>query len=117
MGIPILPSIDLYWSSDPFFKKILENLHLNDISKTPSKTSPEYNKLYKVRPVLDMINSACQREAKQTTSQSIDEAMIRFKGVTSLKQYMPGKPIKRGFKVWVRADSVTGYVLHRKKCR
>ena len=23
---------------------------------------------------------------------------------------MPAKPIKRGFKVWVRADSVTGYV-------
>lgn len=128
MGIHVLPSIDLYWSSDPFFrvdeiaqvmtckrfKKILENLHLNDNSMTPSKTSPEYDKLYKVRPVLDMINSACQREAKQTNSQSIDEAMIRFKGVSSLKQYMPAKPIKRGFKVWVRADSVTGYVYEFK---
>ena len=26
-----------------------------------------------------------------------------------MKQYMPMKPVKRGFKVWVRADSVTGY--------
>ena len=26
-----------------------------------------------------------------------------------MKQYMPKKPVKRGFKVWVRADSVTGY--------
>ena len=26
-----------------------------------------------------------------------------------MKQYMPIKPIKRGFKVWVRADAVTGY--------
>lgn len=124
MGIHVLPSIDLYWSSDPFFrvdeiaqvmtckrfKKFLENLHLNDNSKTPAKTSQEYDKLYKVRPVLELLNCACQREAKQTTSQSIDEAMIRFKGVSSLKQYMPAKPIKRGFKVWVRADSVTGYV-------
>ena len=26
-----------------------------------------------------------------------------------MKQYVPLKPTKRGFKVWVRADSVTGY--------
>ncbi|KAJ0169398.1 hypothetical protein K1T71_014985 [Dendrolimus kikuchii] len=58
-----------------------------------------------------MSNTACQREAKKTTSQSIDEAMIRFKGISSLKQYMPAKPIKRGFKFWVRADSSTSYVF------
>ena len=40
---------------------------------------------------------------------SIDEAMIPFKGRSALKQYLPLKPIKRGFKVWVLADSVTGY--------
>ncbi|CAG5040310.1 unnamed protein product [Parnassius apollo] len=80
------------------FKKFLENLQLNDNSKAPAKTSNEYDKLYKVRPVLEMLNNACQREAKRTTSQFIDEAMIRFKGVSSLKQYMPAKPIKRGFK-------------------
>ena len=26
-----------------------------------------------------------------------------------MKQYMPLKPVKRGFKVWVRADAVSGY--------
>ena len=26
-----------------------------------------------------------------------------------MKQYLPKKPIKRGFKVWVRAKSQTGY--------
>ncbi|XP_018401793.1 PREDICTED: piggyBac transposable element-derived protein 4-like [Cyphomyrmex costatus] len=31
--------------------------------------------------------------------------MIKFKGRSSLKQYMPAKPIKRGYKCWVRADS------------
>ena len=30
-------------------------------------------------------------------------------GRSSMKQYMPMKPVKRGFKVWVRADAVTGY--------
>ena len=36
--------------------------------------------------------------------------MIKFKGRSSMKQYLPKKPVKRGFKVWVRADAVTGYV-------
>ena len=41
---------------------------------------------------------------------SIDEAMIAFKRRSSMKQYVPKKPIKRGFKAWVRVDAVTGYV-------
>ena len=36
--------------------------------------------------------------------------MVPYKGRSSLKQYMPQKPTKRGFKVWVRADSTNGYV-------
>ena len=36
--------------------------------------------------------------------------MIKFKGRCSLKQYLPKKPIKRGFKIWALADSVNGYV-------
>lgn len=27
-----------------------------------------------------------------------------------MKQYLPKKPTKRGFKIWVRADSTNGYV-------
>ena len=42
---------------------------------------------------------------------SVDEAMIPFKGRSSLKQYLPLKPIKRDIKVWMRADAVSGYVL------
>ena len=38
--------------------------------------------------------------------------MIKFKGRSSLKQYLPMKPIKRGFKVWVRADSHNGYLCN-----
>ena len=41
---------------------------------------------------------------------SIDEVMIPFKGRSSLKQYMPLKPVRRGIKVWVWADASNGYV-------
>lgn len=36
--------------------------------------------------------------------------MIEYKGKTSLKQYMPMKPIKRGIKMWCRADSTNDYL-------
>jgi len=35
--------------------------------------------------------------------------MIPFKVRSTLKQYVPLKPIKRGIKVWVRTDSKNGY--------
>ena len=41
-----------------------------------------------------------------------DEAMIKFQGRSSLKQYMPMKPIKRGIKVWILGDSTNGYFSH-----
>ena len=69
-----------------------------------------YDRLHKIRPLLTKMNANFHKQAVSSTSQSIDEAMIRFKGRASFRQYMPMKPIKRGFKVWVRADAKTRYV-------
>ena len=41
---------------------------------------------------------------------SVDEAIISFKGRSTLKQYLPLKPIKRLIKVWMRADADNGFV-------
>ena len=38
--------------------------------------------------------------------------MTKFKGRSSLKQYQPMKPIKRGIKVWQRCDALTGYTYY-----
>ena len=46
-----------------------------------------------------------------TAQQAIDEHMVKFKGQHAMKQYMPMKPIKRGFKMWCRNDSATGYLF------
>ena len=50
-----------------------------------------------------------QRLYMPTQNQAIDEAMIPFKGRSGVKQCMPKKPVKRGIKVWVRADSANGF--------
>lgn len=124
MGLSPLPDADLYWSTDPFYnnpeisevlsrtryKKITENLHLRDNSTAPPKNSPRHDKLYKLRTVIDTLNEVFQNQTSNSSNQSIDECMVKFKGRSSLKQYMPKKPIKRGFKIWARCDATTGYL-------
>lgn len=124
MGLNPLPDMELYWSSDSFynnpeisrvfpiarFKKITENLHLNDNSIEPPRDSINFDKLYKLKPLITTLNEVYQNEAYNSSVQSIDECMVKFKGRCSLKQYMPKKPIKRGFKIWARCDAKTGYL-------
>jgi hypothetical protein len=125
MGIHQLPHLKNYWSSDPIlgvpavsnvisakrFKKIVENIHLNDNQSNKDRTDPDYDKLHKVRPVIEQLNLNFKKNIKSSSYLSVDEAMIKFKGRTSLKQYMPMKPVKRGYKAWCLADSTTGYIL------
>ena len=68
------------------------------------------DRLYKVRPIISAIVAACRNNYRPNREQAIDEAMVAFKGRSSMKQYNPIKPVKRGFKIWVRADSHNGYV-------
>ncbi|XP_066581313.1 piggyBac transposable element-derived protein 4-like [Prorops nasuta] len=118
MGIKKLPSYRDYWSSDPKlndsfmqslmpvvrFGFILGNLHISDNRTEPKKGKPNYDKLYKLRPLLNSLEKNFKTYWKPSKYQSIDESMIKFKGRSSLKQYLPAKPIKRGYKCWIRAD-------------
>ena len=38
--------------------------------------------------------------------------MVGFKGCSSLKQYLPMKSTKRGFKIWCVCDAATGYMCN-----
>lgn len=123
MGIKKLPSYRDYWSSicemrDRYisskmpvnrFGWYLSKLHLNDNSLIKSRNEPGFDKLFKIRPILDILTVTFKSCYKPTRIQSIDESMIAFKGRSSIKQYMPNKPTKRGYKVWTRADAF-GYV-------
>ncbi|XP_055377144.1 piggyBac transposable element-derived protein 4-like [Condylostylus longicornis] len=84
-------------------------MHLNNQVLEPKKTHPDYDKLYKVRPFIKTLSETFTKYYKPKKNISIDESMIRFKGRSCLRQYMPKKPIKWGYKIWVRADE-QGYV-------
>ena len=60
---------------------------------------------------MNHFNQAFSYAIGPTSEQAIDEHIIKFKGQHSMKQYMPLKPIKRGFKMCCRNDSATGYLF------
>ncbi|CAG4957188.1 unnamed protein product [Parnassius apollo] len=128
MSINPLADINTYWSTDEFFrnpvickvmplkrfKKITQNLHISNISTEAPRNSPDYDKLGKIRLAISILNKVFQDNVQVSEFNSIDESMIRFKGRSHMKQYMPKKPIKRGYKCWARADSLTGYLYEFK---
>ena len=123
MGINRLPALDDYWSSDhtlrysPIadrisrdrFREISRYLHFADNSTLVPKGSPGYDRLGKVRPVIDHLSKQFADIYEPHKEVAVDEAMIKFTGRSAVKQYMPMKPVKRGIKVWVLADSHNGY--------
>ena len=124
MSMHRLPNIRDYWSRDWIlgvpslaktmtvarFETVTRYLHLNDNSKMPARDSPGFDKLFKLRPFLNSIRANFLSQYVPHKQVAIDEAMIKFKGRSSLKQYMPMKPIKRGIKMWCRADGINGYL-------
>ena len=124
MGLVELPSLHDYWQRDPLFNcpaiaermardrflEIHKYLHFVDNSSLIPPGDPGYDRLCKVRGVLEMIEERFAALYNPSRESSIDEAMVPYKGRSSLKQYMPKKPVRRGLKVWMRADSINGYV-------
>lgn len=114
-----VPHIEMYWSQNKSlgnrtiqsaitrdrFKLLSSKLYFNKPVK-PEGAS----KTYYVDELIQCLKYTFQKARTESTFQSIDESMIKFKGRSSMKQYMPKKPIKRGIKAWTRSDAGTGYI-------
>ena len=122
MGLVPLPELSGYWTSDPYFHyapiaerisrhrfmEITRYLHFTNNDDLIQRGQPGYDRLGKVQPVINAISKSltdCYNVSKEIV---VDEAMIPFQGRSSLKQYLPKKPVKRGIKVWCLADSSNG---------
>ena len=126
MGLVRLPELKDYWKNDPDFnyppfsdkisrtrfRHISQFMHFVDNDVLPTRGEVGYDRLGKIKPIITGIADAIQAAYSPGKEVSVDEAMIPFQGCSSLKQFLPLKPIKRGIKVWSLADSNNGYI-HR----
>lgn len=116
-----LPNARDYWSANNHrsvhiiqsqmpmkrFEKIRELLHFNDKSQMPDRNDPNRDRLYLIRPVIDTLNRTFSTVPKLDRL-SVDEQMCSTKMGSYMKQYLPNKPKKWGFKLFVLCDTM-GY--------
>lgn len=107
MSIVKLPQLRMYWSKETRipsvadvmpvnrFEKIKQFFHCYDNTKNLPSTDKDYDKLFKVRPVIESLKEKCT-QIPQEEFHSVDEQIIPTKSHTSLRQYLPNKPNKWG---------------------
>ena len=68
------------------------------------------DKGYKIRPIINQLNKSFQESYSNEPKKTIQEHMTKFKGRSSMRQYLKMKPIKHGFKWWFRCASSNDYL-------
>jgi hypothetical protein len=128
MGMKKLPNMKAYWAkSEEFFYcnviaglfmrkrflALLRCLHVTDpATYVEDRSSPAFNKMHQTQWLINEMKASCKREWHLGQHVTVDETMVRYKGKYALaRQYMPKKPIKWGFKVWILADATSHIIF------
>ncbi|XP_039284212.1 piggyBac transposable element-derived protein 3-like [Nilaparvata lugens] len=119
-GYHTLPGKRYYWDSQtdmnqPFivnsmrrnkFDQIMSLIHCADNNNIDTG-----DKLYKLRPLISMLQSRFQEHFIPVQYLSYDESMIEYYGRHGCKQFIRAKPIRFGYKVWC-VNAPLGYLMN-----
>lgn len=86
------------------FEHILSHIHVVNNSLLNKN-----DKFAKLRPLFEHLNNKFLEYAPAEEYHSIDEAMVAYYGRHGCKQYIHGKPIRYGYKLWVGTTRL-GYI-------
>ena len=118
MGLVKMPNQRSYWEGHMSYnglsttfsrnccEKLMRSIHFVDnlnISEEEKK-----DRVWKLRPWLSCLRGQFLLVSPEEY-QAVDEIMVPFKGKSFLKQYMPNKPHKWGFKMWGRSG-ISGFL-------
>ncbi|XP_055910902.1 piggyBac transposable element-derived protein 3-like [Eupeodes corollae] len=115
LGLVPQPNIRMFWDSDlglPIitetmtltdFEKIRSVIHFNDNQNFIPRDQLGHDRLFRIRPILEALKKKCQAVPKRETL-SVDEQMCATKACNFLRQYLPNKPHKWGYKLLVLCD-------------
>ncbi|CAC5411670.1 unnamed protein product [Mytilus coruscus] len=127
MGIIKKPVITEYWNtkfasqstkwfremfSRNWFQLILKFFHITNNDMIPNRDDPQYSPTGKFQCFVDLFNAKFKQYYTPNQSLSIDESLIGTRGRSIMIQYIPSKAAKFGVKLWVLAESITGYIVH-----
>ncbi|CAF3672899.1 unnamed protein product [Rotaria socialis] len=113
-GIYAFPEQRFFWSSTTRvecissvmsrdrFLEIKKYLHVADNSVQLDRDDPNFDRAHKVRPLLNIIKENFRTISKEEKL-SVDEQIKPFKGRSIMKQHMPNKPNRWGYKMFLLA--------------
>ncbi|CAH2019884.1 unnamed protein product [Acanthoscelides obtectus] len=123
-SVCVKPSYEMYFSKresieTPFFSKVMTErkfalickfLHFSNNNEIDENTSQR--KLFKIKPVLDHLQKRFMEVYIPEQNISIDESLLGWKGRLTWKQYIPSKRKRFGIKLFILAESSTGYTYN-----
>jgi DNA excision repair protein ERCC-6 len=62
------------------------------------------DRFWKVRSLFPHLNQTAKKFEQHPAAVSVDERMVKYFGPHPLKQFMRGKPVRFGYKVWILAS-------------
>lgn len=118
MGIDRLPRTEMYWSDTyrhPHIATLFSQDRFRQLLRffsvvAPDPAAAERDALPFVRSLADRLNRSFAEHFTPDHSITLDEAMAAYKGRSPIKQYIPSKPHKWGYKIWCLASE--NYLLH-----
>lgn len=87
------------------FLTIWKHFHLADNNKIDNS-----DKYYKVRPLIEKLRKKFKEFYVPEKDLNFDESMVKYFGRHSCKQFIKGKPIRFGYKIWC-LNSKSGYLV------
>jgi hypothetical protein len=118
MGIDRLPRTEMYWNetfghplitslfSRDRFKQLLRYFRVVAADEEGAARDP----LPHVRALAAKLNTSFAAHSSPSQHLALDEAMVAYKGRSPIKQYIPSKPHKWGYKIWCLSSE--DYLLH-----
>ena len=114
MGLVWKGNLEKYWNNGeivktPFFgtymgrntfQSILSNLQVSDKTLDLPRNNPRHDPLFKVRPMIEMMDRTFKQSYKCGRDLSFDEGCCPYKGRVSFRCYNPAKPSKWHLKLF-----------------
>lgn len=120
-GYNDLPGKRFYWDSEEDmrnhlivdsamrrnrFEQLLRFIHCADNTEVDEK-----DKMWKLRPLISKLQKNFLKYFEPTQHLSFDETVVKYFGKHGCKQFLKGKPIRFGYKVW-SLNTVSGYLVN-----
>jgi hypothetical protein len=111
MGIDRLPRTEMYWSDTyrhPHISTLFSQDRFRQLLRffsvvAPDPAAAERDALPFVRSLADRLNRSFAEHFSPDQFITLDEALVAYKGRSPIKQYIPSKPHKWGYKIYCLA--------------